>query len=78
MYQLAIIPLPEGGVDFTVLDSTGEEVILRGTIPPDQLQLPTIQGIFPDVPPADQARILEKMLSVKGTDDAEEIEIPEW
>ena len=78
MYQLAIIPLPEGGVDYTVLDSTGEEVILQGTIPPDQLGLPTVQRVFPDFAPADQERILAKILSVNGTDDAEEIEIPEW
>ena len=78
MYQLAIIPLPEGGVDCTVLDSTGEEVILQGSIPPNQLRLPTVQRVFPDLSPADQERILEKMLSVNGTDDDEEIEIPEW
>ena len=78
MYQLAIIPLPEGGVDYTVLDSTGELVILQGSIPPDHLRLPTIQSVFPTFSPADQERILAKMLSVNGTDDAEEIEIPEW
>ena len=53
MYLLVIIPLPEGGVDYTVLDSTDEEVLAQGTIPPGKLELPTLQEIFPALSPED-------------------------
>ncbi len=78
MYQLAIIPLPDGGVDYTVLDSDGEELLVQGTIKPAELTLATILGIFPSLSPEDHARILEKMRSLNEESDAEEIEIPEF
>ena len=78
MYKLAIIPLPGGGVDYTVLDSTEEEVLIQGTILAADLTLVSLQGIFPSFSPEDHARILEKMSSLNEESDAEEMEIPEF
>ncbi len=78
MYQLAIIPLPEGGVDYTVLDSEGEEVLFQGTIAPGKLTLPTIQSTFSALSPEDHARILETMRSLNADSGPEELQIPEY
>ena len=78
MYQLAIIPLPDGGVDYTVLDSEGEDVLFQGTILPADISLPTIQGIFSALSPEDHARILETIRSLTPDSDAAELQIPEY
>ena len=78
MYLLVIIPLPEGGLDYTVLDSAEEEVLAQDTIPADKLALATVQKLFPALSTEDHARILEKMRSLNADSDPEELQIPEY
>ena len=78
MYQLAIIPLPEGGMDYTVLDSHGEDVLYQGTFAPADISLLAIQGVFSALSPEDHARILETMRSLNPDSDPAELQIPEY